>query len=203
MTVLSTRGGSRVRVVPYAAGADGGARSRAPGTHVANRPGRRGEGGRATPLARQADRAGADRPARRSGKRVPRAERSRRLGALRRRRALGGHRHRDRDRRGPSVRDRRERRHGQGRLLLPADREEAPSRAGGRAPEPAAVPLPRGLGRRVPAAPGGGLPRPRPLRAHLLQPGAAVRARHPADRVRDGLLHRRRRRTSRRCRTRR
>ena len=55
------------------------------------------------------------------------------------------------------------------------------------------VPLPRRLGRRVPPAPGRGLPRPRPLRADLLQPGAAVGARDPADRGRHGLVHRRRR----------
>ena len=55
------------------------------------------------------------------------------------------------------------------------------------------VPLPRRLGRRLPPAPGRGLPRPRPLRPHLLQPGAAVRARDPADRGRHGLVHRRRR----------
>ena len=104
-----------------------------------------------------------------------------------------GHRHGHRRRRGPPVRHRRQRRDGQGRLLLPADGEEAPARAGGRAPEPASVPLPRRLGRRVPAAPGRGLPRPRPLRAHLLQPGAPVGARDPADRLGHGLLHRRRR----------
>ena len=80
--------------------------------------------------------------------------------------------------------DRRERRNREGRLVLPADREEAPPRAGGRPPEPPAVPLPRRLGRRLPPAPGRGLPRPRPLRPHLLQPGAAVRPRDPADRRR-------------------
>ena len=42
-------------------------------------------------------------------------------------------------------------------------------------------------------APGRRLPRPRALRADLLQPGAAVREEHPPDRGRDGLLHRRRR----------
>ncbi len=48
-------------------------------------------------------------------------------------------------------------------------------------------------GRRVPSAAGRGLPRPRPLRPHLLQPGAAVGSRHPADRGRHGLVHRGRR----------
>ena len=42
--------------------------------------------------------------------------------------------------------------------------------------EPPPVHLPGRLGRRVPAAAGRGLPRPRPLRAHLLQPGAHVGA---------------------------
>jgi hypothetical protein len=37
--------------------------------------------------------------------------------------------------------------------------------------------------------PGRGLSRPRPLRPHLLQPGADERAGHPADRGRDGLVH--------------
>ena len=41
------------------------------------------------------------------------------------------------------------------------------------AAEPPALHLPRGLRRRLPAAAGRGLPRPRPLRPHLLQPGAA------------------------------
>ena len=73
--------------------------------------------------------------------------------------------------------DLRERRDREGRHLLPADGEEAPARAGGRRAEPPAVPLPRRLRRRVPAAPGRRLPRSRPLRAALLQPGAHVGAR--------------------------
>jgi 3-methylcrotonyl-CoA carboxylase beta subunit len=40
---------------------------------------------------------------------------------------------------------------------------------------------------------GRGLSRPRAFRPHLLQPGADVGAGHPADRRRDGLVHRRRR----------
>ena len=90
---------------------------------------------------------------------------------------------------GPAVRDRRQRRDRQGRLVLPAHGEEAPARAGGRAAEPPPLPLSRRLGWRVPSAPGRGLPRPRPLRADLLQPGAPVGPRHPADRSRDGLVH--------------
>ena len=61
------------------------------------------------------------------------------------------------------------------------------------AAEPPALHLPGRLRRRLPAAAGRGLPRPRPLRAHLLQPGADVGAGHPADRRGDGLVHGRRR----------
>ena len=61
------------------------------------------------------------------------------------------------------------------------------------AAEPAAVHLPRRLGRRVLAAAGRGVSRPRPLRPHLLQPGAHVGGGDPADRRGDGLVHRRRR----------
>ena len=49
------------------------------------------------------------------------------------------------------------------------------------------------LGRREPAAPGRGLPGPRPFRADLLQPGADVGRGAGPDRLRDGELHRRRR----------
>ena len=91
------------------------------------------------------------------------------------------------------MRDRRQRRDGQGRHVLPDDGQEAPPRPGDRAPEPAAVHLPRRLRRRVPAPPGRGLPRPRALRPDLLQPGEHVGAGHRPDRRRDGLVHRRRR----------
>ena len=60
--------------------------------------------GRAPPRPREADRARADRPARRPGHGVPRARRARGLGALRRRGAVGRDRHRDRRRRGAAVR---------------------------------------------------------------------------------------------------
>ena len=105
----------------------------------------------------------------------------------------GGHRHRHRPGRRPRGDDRRQRRHREGRHLLPDHRQEAPARAAGRAREPPAVRLPRRLGRRVPPAAGRGLPRSRSLRPDLLQPGAHVRRAHPADRRRDGLLHGRRR----------
>ena len=101
------------------------------------------------------------------------------------------HRHRPRERR--RVHDRRQRRHGEGRHLLPDHGQEAPARAGHRAREPAALRLPGRFGRRVPAAPGRRVPRPRALRPHLLQPGADVGARHPAARGGDGLVHRGRR----------
>jgi len=91
------------------------------------------------------------------------------------------------------VRPGRQRRDGEGRHLLPNDRQEASARPGDRPREPAALPLPGRLGRRLPAAAGRGLPRSRALRAHLLQPGAAVGARHPTDRAGDGLIDGRRR----------
>ncbi len=116
--------------------------------------------------------------------------------------AAGGHvrrrgterrdRHRDRPDRGHDLRDRRQRRHGQGRHLLPDHRQEAPPGPGDRAREPAALRLPRRQRRGVPAAPGRGVPGPRPLRPDLLQPGPAVGGRHPADRPGDGLVDRRR-----------
>ena len=55
--------------------------------------------------------------------------------------------------------------------------------------EPAAVHLSGRFRRRQPAAPDRGLSRPRAFRPHLLQPGEDVGGRHPADRLRDGLLH--------------
>ena len=61
------------------------------------------------------------------------------------------------------------------------------------AAEPAALRLSGRQRRRQPAAPGRGLPRPRPFRPHLLQPGADERRGHRPDRLRDGQLHRRRR----------
>ena len=87
------------------------------------------------------------------------------------------------------MRDRLQRRDGQGRHLLPDDGEEAPAGAGDRAREPPAVHLPRRLRRREPAEPDRRVPRPRPLRPHLLQPGDDVGGGHPAGRRRDGLVH--------------
>ena len=138
---------------------------------------------------RQAAPARARGPAARPRRAVPGALAARRARHVRRGRAGRGDDHRRRARAGPRVRDRRQRRDGQGRHLLPDDGQEAPAGAGDRAPERAAVHLPRGLRRRVPAAPGRGVPGPRALRADLLQPGDDERARHPADRGRDGLVH--------------
>ena len=83
----------------------------------------------------------------------------------------------------------RQRRDGQGRHLLPADRQEAHPRPGDRRAEPAALPLSGGFRRCQPAAPGRGVPRPRAFWAHLLQPGAHVGEGHRADRRGDGVLH--------------
>ena len=71
-----------------------------------------------------------------------------------------------------------------GGTYYPDDGEEAPARAADRAREPPALRLPRRLRRRVPAAAGRGLPRPRALRPHLLQPGADVGRADSADRRR-------------------
>ena len=148
--------------------------------------------------ARQAAGPRADRPAARSRLGVPRAEPARGDRPVRRRRAGRRHRHRHRAGRGDDVRHRRQRRDGQGRHLLPDDGEEAPPGPGDRAREPAAVHLPRRQRRRVPAAPGRGLPRPRPFRADLLQPGPDVGRGHPPGRAGHGLLAPPAARTSRR-----
>ena len=70
------------------------------------------------------------------GSLVPRAVAAGGLGSVRRRRAGGGPGHRHRPRLGARGPGRRQRRHRQGRHLLPADREEARARAGGGAAEP-------------------------------------------------------------------
>ena len=114
-----------------------------------------------------------------------------RVGDVRRRGAGGrsGDGHRPRQR--PRCDDRRQRRDGEGRHLLPAHRQETRARAGSRAAEPPALRVPRGFGRRLSPAPGRGVSRPRSLRAHFLQSGAHVGRRHPADCRRDGFVHRR------------
>ena len=106
---------------------------------------------------------------------------------------VGRHHHRHRPRLGARMRDRCQRRHGEGRHLFPDHGEEAPARAGDRAAEPAALHLSGRFRRRLPADAGRGLPRPRAFRPHLLQPGQSVGAGHSADRRGDGLMHRRRR----------
>ena len=87
----------------------------------------------------------------RSGFAVPRAVPAGRQRHVRRRGPGGRAHHRRRAGQRPGVRDRRQRRHGQGRHLLPDDGQEAPARPGDRAAEPAAVHLPGRFRRRVPA----------------------------------------------------
>ena len=139
--------------------------------------------------AGQAARARARRAPARSGHALPGDRRPGRPRPVRRRRALRGHRHRHRPRARPRGHGGGQRRHREGRHLLPAHGEEAPARAGDRAGEPAALRVPGGLRRRLPAPAGRGLPRPRPLRPHLLQRGAHERAGHPADQRGARLLH--------------
>ena len=109
------------------------------------------------------------------------------------RRRMPGRRHDRRHRPGvgPRMHDRRQRRDGERRHVLPDHGQEAPAGTGDRQPEPAAVRVSRRLRRRVPASPGRGVPRPRTLRPHLLQSGQHVGAGHPADRRGPRLLHRR------------
>ena len=120
---------------------------------------------------------------------VPRDRAVRRLGSLWRRHRLGRPDRRHRPRRRPRSDDRRQRRHGEGRHLLSAHREEASARAGDRAAEQSALHLPRRFRRRQSAEPGRGVSRPRAFRPHLLQPGQHERGRHSADRLRHGLVH--------------
>ena len=181
------------RLVRRQPGGESRARGRA-ARAARSRPARRRRRGGGPPhRPRQAARPRPDRPPRRSRLPVPRAVAARRLGHVRRRGAVGRHRDRDRRRRRARGRDRRQRRHRQGRHLLPDDGQEAPPAAGDRGREPPAVRLPRRLGRRVPAAPGGRVPRSRALRPDLLQPGQPVGRRDRADRRGHGLLHRGRR----------
>ena len=97
--------------------------------------------------------------------------------------------HRHRPGLGAGMHDRRQRRDGEGRHLLPDDGEEASARPGDRAAEPPALHLPGRFRRRLPAAPGRGVSRPRALRPDLLQPGQHVRPGHRPDRGGDGLVH--------------
>ncbi len=143
--------------------------------------------------ARQAAAARARPRAGRPGFAVPRVLAARRIRDVRRHDRRRRDHHRYRPRRRPRVRDRLQRRDGQGRHVLPADRQEASARAGDRAREQPAVHLSRRFRRRQPAQPDRRVSRSRSLRPHLLQPGDDVRAGHPAGRRRDGLVHRGRR----------
>ncbi len=174
---------------------DDGSRGRSAGPPGRGRPARRRwrrRGDRPPPRTGQAAGPRTDRPAPRPRHGVPGAEPARRRWDVRRRGAERGHRHRDRPGRGDDLPDRRQRRDGQGWDVLPDHRQEAPPGPGDRAREPAAMHLPGRQRRRLPPAPGRRLPRPRPLRPDLLQPGPAVRGRHPPDRARDGLVDGRR-----------
>ena len=104
-------------------------------------------------------------------------------------RAERRHHHRHRPGLGSRLHDRRQRRHGEGRHLLPAHRQEAPARPDDRQAEQPALHLPRRLRRSLPADAGRGVPRPAPLRPHLLQPGADVGGRHRTGRRRHGVVH--------------
>ena len=97
-------------------------------------------------------------------------------------------RHRRRRRQARAGLGQRQRRQGRHRRADGA--EEGAARAGDRAREQAAADRAGGVGRRQPDVPGRDLRRRRP---HLRQPGAAVGRRHPADRGRARLVHRRRR----------
>ena len=112
---------------------------------------------------------------------------------VQRRRALRRHHRRHRPRQRGRLHDRVQRRHGEGRHLLPDHGEEAPAGAGDRAAEPPALHLPGRLRRRQPADPGRRVPGSRALRPHLLQPGQPERAGHRPDRGGDGFVHGRRR----------
>ena len=81
------------------------------------------------------------------------------VGPVRRRSARRGHRHRHRAGERARMPDRRQRRDGQGRHVLPDDGQEASARAADRRGESSAVHLSGGLGRRVPADAGRGLSR--------------------------------------------
>ena len=135
-------------------------------------------------VARQAAAARAGAGAARSRLAVPRAVAAGGDGHVRQRGAGLGrhHRHRPGERR--RMRDRLQRRHGEGRHLLSDDGEEASPRPGSGDGEPAALHLPGRFRRRQPAAMARGVPRQEPFRPHLLQPGQHVGAGHPADRRR-------------------
>ena len=169
------------------------AHGRAPREGHPDQAGRRRDGAAKAPEPRQAAAARAGPHSARRRLAVPRALPARGLGHVRQRGAGRRPDHRYRPRVRPRVHDRRERRDGEGRHLLPGHRQEAPARPGDRPREPPAVPLSGRLGRRQPAEPGRGLSRPRALRADLLQPGHHVGRGHPADRRGDGLVHGRRR----------
>ena len=112
------------------------------------RAGRQGRGRRRRGRARQAHgarQAAAARPradAARPGHALPGARAAGRARHVQRRRARRRRHRRHRPRQRRRLHDRLQRRHGEGRHLLPDDGEEAPARAGDRAAEPPALHLP-------------------------------------------------------------
>ena len=124
---------------------------------------------------------------------VPRAVAAGRARPVRRRGAGRRDHHRRRPDLRARVRDRGQRRHGQGRHLLPDDGQEAPAGPGGGPAQPAAVRLPGRLGRRLTCP-----PRTRCSPTASTSAGSSTTrppcpAGHPADRRGAGLVHRRRR----------
>ena len=159
------------------------------GPHRQGAPGRRRGVAQAPRRARQAPAARARAGAARSRLAVPRAVAAGRDGHVRQRGAGLGRHHRRRPGERRRMRDRLQRRHGEGRHLLSDDGEEASPRPGSGDGEPSALHLPGRFRRRQPAAMARGLPRQDPFRPHLLQPGQHVGAGHPADRRGHGLVH--------------
>ena len=128
------------------------------------------------------------------GRALRRDRPARRVRPVRRPGARRGRRHRRRHRPRPPGRRRRQRRDGEGGLVVAGDDHEDPARAGDRDALPHPDRLPRRFRRREPAVPGRRLPGPVRREPHLLLQldHAAVSAR-AADRRRDGPVHRRRR----------
>jgi 3-methylcrotonyl-CoA carboxylase beta subunit len=94
--------------------------------------------------------------------------------------ASGRHDRRHRPRRRRRVRDRLQRRDGQGRHLLPDHGQEAPACAGDRAAEPPALHLPGRLRRRQPAEPDEVFPDRDHFGRIFYNQAQPERARHPA-----------------------
>ena len=180
---------TRLPGVPREPRPHGRAHRRPPAAHGRGAGGWRGRGGKAPPRPGQAARSRPHRAPSGFRHALPRDRRPGRPRHVRRGCALRGARHRHRPREGTRGHGGGERRHREGRHLLPAHGQEAPAGPGDRPGEPAALRLPRGLGWGLPASPGRGLPRPRPFRPHLLQRSADERPGHPPDQRGPRLVH--------------